>query len=275
MPTRKPATLQIASAPTLQLGSGAAASQRWMELLDALSEHQSITAAAKVVGLSYKAAWDAVEAMNNLADKPLVARAKGGKGGGGTTLTARGTELVQTWRAVAAENQRFLQLMNTRIKNASADLRVLGRLTMLTSARNHFTGTVTAITAGAVNDEVVLKLTGGERITAVVTHSSVENMGLKVGGEAVALVKASWVLVGVDSPGKQQQLKLSARNQLRGTVQRLTPGAVNTEVVIALKGGNSVASIITNISAVELKLVDGAKVVAIFKASSVILGVMV
>ena len=146
---------------------------------------------------------------------------------------------------------------------------------MLTSARNHFTGTVTAITAGAVNDEVVLKLTGGERITAVVTHSSVENMGLKVGGEAVALVKASWVLVGVDSPGKQQQLKLSARNQLRGTVQRLTPGAVNTEVVIALKGGNSVASIITNISAVELKLVDGAKVVAIFKASSVILGVMV
>lgn len=273
MPKRKSHALQITSSPSLQLGGGTLAGQRWMELLTALGESQSITAAAKVVGLSYKAAWDAVEAMNNLADKPLVARAKGGKGGGGTTLTARGAELVQTWRAVAEENQRFLQLMNTRMQNFGTDLRVLGRLTMLTSARNHFTGTVTAITAGAVNDEVVLKLTGGELITAVVTHSSVENLGLKIGGEAVALVKASWVLVGVETRGKQ--LKLSARNQLRGTVERLTPGAVNTEVVMALKGGNSVAAIITNTSASELHLIEGAKVTAIFKASSVILGVMV
>lgn len=274
MPKRKPSVVQIASSPTLHLGGGASASQRWMELLTAIGQSQSITAAAKLVGLSYKAAWDAVEAMNNLADKPLVVRAKGGKGGGGTTLTARGTELVQTWRAVAAENQRFLQRMNTRMAAKAADLGVLGRLTMLTSARNHFTGTVTAITPGAVNDEVVLKLSGGERITAVITHSSVENLGLKIGGEAVALVKASWVLVGVESAGRQQ-LKLSARNQLRGTVRRLTPGAVNTEVVIALKGGNSVAAIITNTSASELKLLEGAKATAIFKASSVILGVMV
>ena len=163
--------------------------------------------------------------------------------------------------------------MNTRMKSHKTDLRVLGRLTMLTSARNHFTGTVSAITPGAVNDEVVLKLRGGEKITAVITHSSVENLGLKIGAEAVALVKASWVLVGVESRGKQ--LKLSARNQLRGTVQRLTPSAVNTEVVIALKGGNSVASIITNTSAQELQLAEGAKVTAIFKASSVILGVMI
>ncbi len=273
MPKHKPPALQISSSPTLQLGAVSLAGQRWMELLTALGDSQSITAAAKQVGLSYKAAWDAVEAMNNLADKPLVERSKGGKGGGGTTLTARGTELVQTWRAVAEENQRFLQLMNARMQNFDADLRVLGRLTMITSARNHFTGTVSAITPGAVNEEVVLKLTGGEQITAVVTHSSVENLGLKIGGEAVALVKASWVLVGVESPGKQ--LKLSARNQLRGTVERLTPGAVNTEVVIALKGGNSVAAIITNTSALDLKLVEGAKVTAIFKASSVILGVMV
>jgi molybdate transport system regulatory protein len=244
-----------------------------MELLASVGETHSITAAAKAVGLSYKAAWDAVEAMNNLADQALVARAKGGKGGGGTTLTARGEQLVQTWRAVAEENQRFLQLMNRRMQNAGADLRILGRLTMLTSARNHFSGKVVAITAGAVNDEVVLALSGGERLTAIVTHSSVENLGLQLGGEAVALIKASWVIVAVESRGKG--LKLSARNQLRGNVERLTPGAVNTEVVIALKGGNSVAAIITNTSATELQLVEGLPVMAIFKASSVILGVMV
>ncbi|MES2683665.1 MAG: TOBE domain-containing protein [Pseudomonadota bacterium] len=272
MPPRKPA-LQITSTPTLQLGGGTLAGQRWMDLLASVGETHSITAAAKAVGLSYKAAWDAVEAMNNLADKPLVARSKGGRGGGGTTLTPRGAQLVQTWRAVADENRRFLQLMNTRMQNASADLQVLGRLTMLTSARNHFSGQVVAISAGVVNDEVVLALSGGAQITAVVTHSSVENLGLKLGSEAVALVKASWVMVAVESPGRQ--LKLSARNQLRGTVQRLTPGAVNTEVVIALKGGNSVAAIITNTSANDLQLVEGLPAIAIFKASSVILGVMV
>lgn len=269
----EPPALHIHSAPTLALGTGTPMSTRRMQLLESIGSTHSITAAAKAVGLSYKAAWDAVEALNNLADAPLVERSKGGKGGGGTTLTTRGHELVQTWRAVEAENQRFLHLMNTRMQGAATDLRILGRLTMLTSARNHFTGTVVAITAGAVNDEVVLQLSGGERITAVVTHSSVENLGLKLGGEAVALVKASWVLVAVEARGKP--LKLSARNQLRGLVTRLTPGAVNTEVVIALKGGNSVAAIITNASAVELQLVEGVKVMAIFKASSVILGVMV
>ena len=68
-------------------------------------------------------------------------------------------------------------------------------------------------------------------------------------------------------------MKLSARNQLEGTITRVEPGAVNAEVVIALYGGNSVAAIITNTSASEMKLAEGMAVTAIFKASSVILGV--
>ena len=68
-------------------------------------------------------------------------------------------------------------------------------------------------------------------------------------------------------------MKLSARNQLKGTITRVEPGAVNAEVVIALSGGNSVAAIITNTSASEMKLAEGMAVMAIFKASSVILGI--
>jgi len=68
-------------------------------------------------------------------------------------------------------------------------------------------------------------------------------------------------------------MKLSARNQLAGTVSRVVPGAVNTEVVIALAGGNSVAAIITNASAKEMRLAQGKAAVAVFKASSVILAV--
>ncbi len=242
-----------------------------MELLASIDATRSISAAARAIGLSYKAAWDAVEAMNNLSEKPLVVRSKGGRGGGGTQLTARGKQLVSTFRAVETENARFLKLLNTRIRNFDQDLRIIGRLTMLTSARNHFSGKVVRIKPGAVNDEVELALPGGEKLVSVVTHESVENLGLKVGAEAVALVKASWVIVAV---AEGRRLKLSARNQLRGVIKRLTTGAVNTEVVIELKGGNSVAAIITNRSADELKLAEGKAATAIFKASSVILGVV-
>jgi molybdate transport system regulatory protein len=66
-------------------------------------------------------------------------------------------------------------------------------------------------------------------------------------------------------------LRLSARNQLAGRVTRVTRGAVNSEVVIGLRGGNTVAAIVTNGSADELKLAVGQQAMAIVKASSVIL----
>jgi molybdate transport system regulatory protein len=267
MPTSK---LRVRSALTLETRAGALAGKRWMELLAGLDKNHSITAAAKAVGLSYKAAWDAIEAMNNLSEQPLVQRTKGGKGGGGTRLTERGRQLVATFAAVDAENNRFLELLNSRISHLDQDLRIIGRLTMLTSARNHFAGQVTRIHKGAVNDEVELVLSGGERLTAIVTHESVQNLGLKIGKDAVALVKASWIILALDV---KPSLKLSARNQLAGEIKRLTRGAVNAEVVIELKGGNSVAAIITNDAVKELKLAIGKRVVAIFKASSVILGV--
>ena len=267
----KSAPLRIRSALTLEAGGKSLARQRWMALLEKIGTTQSIAAAAKAIGLSYKAAWDAVEAMNNLSDKPLVLRSKGGKGGGGTRLTATGRQLVETFKAVETENNRFLQTLNGRIRKPAKDLQILGRMTMLTSARNHFSGKVTRIRKGAVNDEIELKLSGGDRLVSVITCESTESLGLKVGGSAIALIKASWVMIGVEDDA--QALKLSARNKLSGKVTRLTPGAVNTEVVIGLKGGNSVVAIVTNSAVKSLKLAEGKPACAIFKASSVILGV--
>ena len=55
-----------------------------------IGNYGSITQAAKAVGISYKTAWDAVDVMNNLSGDVLVESATGGKGGGGTQLTAAG-----------------------------------------------------------------------------------------------------------------------------------------------------------------------------------------
>ena len=261
--------MRILSSLTVEGRRGTFGSVRWMELLGAIGSEASIAAAARHVGLSYKAAWDAVEAMNNLADARLVERAVGGKGGGGARLTPAGERLVATWRAVEAENARFIELLNARIASASDDLNIIGRFAMLTSARNHLAGRISRITAGAVSDEVELELSGGGKIIAIITHASAECMGLAEGVRAIALVKASSVIVGTGLDG----MRLSTRNQLPGTVTRVTPGAVNTEVVIEVTGGNSIAAIITNASAEQMKLSVGSVATALFKASSVILAV--
>src|SRR5262245_66192052 len=69
-------------------------------LLASIADYGSITQAAKAVGVSYKAAWDAIDTMNNLAGEPLVERLAGGKGGGGTRLTQRGLQLVENFLTI-------------------------------------------------------------------------------------------------------------------------------------------------------------------------------
>jgi molybdate transport system regulatory protein len=143
---------------------------------------------------------------------------------------------------------------------------------MRTSARNQFSGTVTRLVRGAVNDEIALAVAGGHAIVAIVTHESVDNLGLQVGAEAFALVKSSSIIL-VAEEGEGGGARYSARNRLAGTIARIEPGAVNTEVVIALPGGASVAAIVTRESSDAMGLAVGGKVTAMFKASSVIVGV--
>ncbi|CAG9174437.1 TOBE domain-containing protein [Cupriavidus respiraculi] len=275
--------LELEGAIWFRAGSQTLGGKDRIALLAAIAEHGSITAAAKAVGLSYKAAWDAVDAMNNSAGEPLVIRAAGGKGGGGTMLTPRGEGLVRTFRALEAEHRLFLAHLaaagqrlggdgggNAGDGDAAADLQLMRRIMVKTSARNKLFGRVAAVRAGAVNDEVALALPGGQQVVATITHESVETLGLGPGVEAFALIKASSVLVGVADPG----LRLSARNQLPGAVSRIVPGAVNTEVVMELDGGGTMAAIVTNASVTALGLAEGVRVLAIFKASSVILGTM-
>ncbi len=69
---------------------------------------------------------------------------------------------------------------------------------MKLSARNILKGRVTAITPGAVNVEVVIEIAPGVQVVSIITKSSAESLGLAVGKEAYAVVKASSVMVAVD-----------------------------------------------------------------------------
>ena len=136
---------------------------------------------------------------------------------------------------------------------------------MKTTARNQFAGTVSAVDLGPVSAQVSIALKGGDEITATMTAAAAKRLKLKKGQEALALVKASAVVLVTDFAGWQ----LSARNQLSGTVSRIEKGAVSSLVVLTLPGGSMITATITNDGLDALALKVGAAATAVFKAYSV------
>jgi molybdate transport system regulatory protein len=240
-----------------------------INLLEKIDELGSITKAAQAVGISYKTAWDTVNTINNLAKRPLVDRLTGGKGGGGTSLTAEGMKVIVQFKTIQEEHQRFLKNLEDRLGDTDGLYQFLRRISMKVSARNTFAGTVTAIIKGAVNAEVTMALKGGVPLTAVVTNGAIDNLGLKSGTEAYAIIKASSVIIGTDL----HDAKVSARNIFCGTIAKIVEGPVSTEVDVEIGGGNTVSAVITHESAKRLELKVGGHACALFKASSVIVGV--
>jgi molybdopterin-binding protein len=72
---------------------------------------------------------------------------------------------------------------------------------------------------------------------------------------------------------RNKSMRLSARNQLKGKIKSITPGAVSTVVKIDIGNGNIITSSITNEAAQELGLKKGKSVFAVIKASDVMVGV--
>jgi molybdate transport system regulatory protein len=139
---------------------------------------------------------------------------------------------------------------------------------MKTSARNQFRGTVQAVRKGAVNADVILDLGDGAQICANITNEAVEELDLKTGREAIALIKASMVLLSPDP-----NIRISARNRLNGTVSAVIHGSVNCEVKLRLRAGRSIAAIITEEALQELGLEVGRPCTALIKASHVLMAV--
>lgn len=140
---------------------------------------------------------------------------------------------------------------------------------MKTSARNQFTGVIKEVHIGSVNAEVLVEVSGGESIVASVTKESVESLGIKPGISVIALVKAPQITVVSDFDG----YRISARNQLPGKISGITPGAVNSEIDIEVKGGQKIAATVTVDSVTALGLHQGQAVTAVFKAGAVLLAI--
>ncbi len=239
-----------------------------LRLLEAIGECGSISAAARKVGISYKTAWDRIDAINNMSDQPLVRRSVGGSRGGGTALTDHGRRIVQGFRALEQEHEFFLSRLQSTVHSLSDVAHFMRIGSMQTTARNQFRGIIKGITPGAVNTTIEVAISDHRSLTVMITEDSCARLKLRPGMAVVALIKASAVLIS-----KDPDPMVSACNRLLGTIMEIAPGAVNSDLVIDLGAGKTISAIVTNASVRDLALVVGQEVCALFKASSVILAI--
>lgn len=232
-------------------------------LLQHIAEQGSITRAAKSAGLSYKAAWDAIDELNNLAQKPLVERSVGGKGGGGAKLSSEGERVLRLYQRLQALQAQVLEAAED-----ASDLDLLGRLMLRTSARNQLHGTVAAIDTHGHNDLISLELAEGLIIQAQITHDSTLRLELETGTEVVALIKAGWLDLLAS-----EQLATPGHNCLKGTVEEILDAEDGpSEVRIALPNGQTLCALAEPQHLKSLGLSAKKAVQVQFSPSNVLLG---
>lgn len=198
-------------------------SDKRIDILRGIGRTGSISQAARDAAVSYKAAWQAIATLTNLAGVPLVARAVGGAGGGGATLTEEGRQLLALAEAHALA-RREVQVAG--VTSAVAHLSVR------TSMRNQLPVVVVTLEADGPVVRCVMTLSNDERVAARITRESVQLLGLVEGMAAIVLFKATAVLVERAEAGKPEH-----GNRLTGNVARIARGDAGDEIVVALAGG--------------------------------------
>ena len=136
---------------------------------------------------------------------------------------------------------------------------------MKLSARNQFAGKVAKVEEGAVNGIVTIDVKGTP-VTATISMNAIKELGLAEGKDAVAVIKATEVMVATGG------MTISARNKFAGKVAAVEKGAVNDIVKIDTAFG-TVSATISDSAVAELGLEAGKEAVAVVKATSVMVGV--
>ena len=201
-----------------------------IELLSRIDELGSITRAAKAMRMSYKAAWEAVNAMNAQSPAPIVERVSGGKGGGGTSLTDRGRELIAIYRRVEAAQWEFFAALGHYTDDIDSLRAFTAKSTVRTSARNQLATTVVTIDMTHAGVDVTVRLSWGETMQARITRQSLEELAIEAGTQVWVLFKPSWVFLDVDK----------TPSALHGIVRKVDRDI--SEVVIGTESGDEIVA---------------------------------
>jgi len=161
------------------LGKGGA------EILEQLEKEESISKAAKNLGMSYRYVWSYLRKIETALGEPVMETFRGGKvGGGGARLTGLGKNLLEEYRRV----EGFLG-------ETLGDVEGWEAVGLKISARNRLKGKVVAVEKEAVTAKVKVKIVVPVVVTALISREAVEDLKIRVGDEVEAVVKATEVMI--------------------------------------------------------------------------------
>lgn len=219
------ASLQLADA----LGHEVA--DKRLDILRRIGEQGSISEAARGAGVSYKAAWQAIDTLSNLAGTALLERTVGGAGGGGAHLTDAGRQLLQAAELLNSARAQVLAQLAHKQGDLPAGSPRFGALSLRTSMRNQLPCTVKALKKRGQTLQVELTLADGAALFSRITQESAELLGLHPAQAVLALCKATAVTVSVEGEHAGEG------NFLRGRVRRVSRAALGGEVALELGSG--------------------------------------
>lgn len=226
------------------------ANPRRMQLLAKIAEAGSISQAAKLAGMSYKAAWDAVDDLNSRADKPLIERVVGGKGGGGARLTPMGERLLKLYSLLAEIQERALCSLQDESVPLDSLLGAISQFSAQSSARNQYLAKVVSVQKQNLNDRIGIELEQGVQLYAEVTHSSSSRLDLLPGREVMVMIKAPAVSVRLPASSLTTKAQLEQQafdrnfNRLQGVVSSCLREADNIEIVLQLGEGIEICAVL-------------------------------
>ena len=232
---------------TLNINQQLFTDPRRIDLLRAIEQSGSLSQAAKQIGISYKTAWDAINEINQLAPKPFLITATGGKNGGGTKLSAYAVRFIQLYDLLTQLQYKAFNILNDDNIPLDDILKITAKLSLQTSARNQIYGSVSSIEATHIAGLVKVKLNDNQtELKAYITQQSIERLKLNIDKTVLLLIKAPLI-----------ELNNLNENKLIVKVEKIVTDGQLSEISFSLPSGIMLyASKATN-EVNQLKLIEG------------------
>ena len=210
-----------------------------IRLLKEIEQCHSINQAAKNAKVSYKSAWDHLEAMNKISPKPLLERSVGGKHGGGTSLTTYAKRLLQLYDLLEKTQEHAFHILQDENISLDSLLSATAKFSVQSSARNQFFGRVAQQRIMDSRCLVDVNVAGlPVPLQVLITPKSAERLKLITEKEVMLMFKAPWVKLSkkpVENVMNQFEAEIASLNQEEAI---LTIGG-SVEFCVTIHGQNS------------------------------------
>ncbi len=228
-----------------------------VELLKNIQIYGSISKAAKQMKMSYKAAWDSVDIMNKLSQEPLVTKVTGGVGGGGTVITTYAKEIISAYDELMNLHETYLKNMSNLFDGLVINLKnekpVFSKLE----------GRITNILSKNETCEIEITLASEQKLITIVSTEFLEKRELTLHKSVKLLIETSTIVITKNVNSN------SARNSLKGVVEKINDDGINTFLSIRCGEKNLIDAKITNSSYKNLEIKINDTIFAQFKAYNI------